>query len=96
MRLLFSGLSVALLSTMVQPLPAVVTFDAPGHVYTDKETPVARGGGAGAKFSIIDWRGRPTGHGGTFNADGKAEINQDVCVKCGTCVGACPVNAITE
>jgi hypothetical protein len=43
MRLLFSGLSVAVLSTLVQPLPAVVTFDAPGHVYTDKETPVARG-----------------------------------------------------
>lgn len=74
MRLLFSGLSVAVLSTLVQSLPAVVTFDAPGHVYTDKETPVARGGSVGAKFAIHDWRGRPTGHGGTFNADGTASL----------------------
>ena len=30
----------------------------------------------------------------SFDADGKAQINQEKCIKCGTCEASCPVNAI--
>ena len=76
MRFLLSGIAVVVLSTSALPLSAVVTLDAPGHVYTDRETPVVRGGAAGAKFSIADWRGRLTGRGGTFGMDGAAMLPQ--------------------
>lgn len=32
----------------------------------------------------------------SFNAEGKAEINQETCIKCGACAGVCPVSAISE
>ena len=75
-RLLPSGIAVVVVSTLALPLQAVVTLDAPGHVYTDKETPIARGGAVGAKFVITDWRGRLTGHGGVFGMDGVATLSQ--------------------
>ena len=57
-------------------LPAALSLDAPGHVYTDKETPSARGGASGASWTITDWRGRPVGGPGTFAADGTATLPQ--------------------
>ena len=39
-------------------LPAAISLDATGHVYTDKETPSARGGAPGASWTLTDWRGR--------------------------------------
>ena len=45
-------------------LPAAFSLDAPGHVYTDKETPTARGGAPGASWTITDWRGRAVDGGG--------------------------------
>ena len=57
-------------------LVAAVSLDAPGHVYTDKETPTARGGVSGAPWTLTDWRGRPVAHGGTFGADGTACLPQ--------------------
>ena len=32
----------------------------------------------------------------SFNAEGKAEINQEVCINCGACAGSCPVSAIND
>ena len=55
-------------------LPAALSLDAPGHVYTDKETPSARGGARGAAWTITDWRGRAVGKPGTFGADGTAAL----------------------
>ena len=55
-------------------LSAAICLDAPGHVYTDKETPTARGGAPGTKFALTDWRGRPVGHYGAFGADGSATL----------------------
>ena len=51
-----------------------ISFDAPGHVYTDEEAPVARGGKPGESFSLVDWRGRPVGPSGTWRADGTAVL----------------------
>ena len=51
-----------------------ISFDAPGHVYTDEETPVARGGKPGESFSLVDWRGRPVGQSGTWRVDGTAVL----------------------
>ncbi len=72
MRFFLSAIAVATLSVSELPLLAAISFDAPGHVYTDKEVPAVHGGTPGAKFSIFNWRGRPTGHDGTFGADGTA------------------------
>ena len=60
------------------PLSASVVFDAPGHVYTDKETPFARGGVPGVSWVLTDWRGRPVvqGPSGTWRADGTATLPQ--------------------
>jgi len=49
---------------------AAISLDAPGHVYTDKETPTAHGGVPGASWNIVDWRGRDVGVSGVFGADG--------------------------
>ncbi len=56
-------------------LHAAITLDAPGHVYTDREKPTARGGVAGAAYELTDWRGRAVeAHGatGVFGEDGTA------------------------
>ena len=55
---------------------AAVSLDAAGHVYTDKETPSARGGIPGATWTITDWRGRPVGEPGTWRADGTVALPQ--------------------
>ena len=55
-------------------LPAAISLDAVGHVFTDKETPTARGGAPGAAWALTDWRGRPVGESGTWRADGTAEL----------------------
>ena len=57
-------------------LPAAISLDAVGHVFTDKETPTARGGAPGASWTLTDWRGRPVGESGTWRADGTAELPQ--------------------
>ena len=57
-------------------LPAALSLDAPGHVYTDKETPTARGGAPGAPWTLTDWRGRAVGDPGTWRADGTAALPQ--------------------
>jgi len=59
-----------------RPLFAAISLDAAGHVYTDKETPSARGGIPGATWTITDWRGRPVGESGTWRADGTAALPQ--------------------
>ena len=74
MRLFLYVIAVAALTVSKLPLLAAVTFDAPGHVYTEKGTPTARGGMAGARFAIFNWRGRPTGHNGTFGENGTASL----------------------
>ena len=55
-------------------LPAALSLDATGHVYTDKETPSAHGGVPGASWTLTDWRGRPVDGSGTFGADGTAAL----------------------
>ena len=57
-------------------LPAAISLDAPGHVYTDKETPTARGGAPGATWTITDWRGRAVGEPGKWSADGTSALPQ--------------------
>ena len=57
-------------------LPASISLDAPGHVYTDKETPSARNGAPGASWTITDWRGRPVGESGAFDAAGTTALPQ--------------------
>ena len=37
---------------------AKLTLDAPGHVYTDRERATARGGAAGAAWTLTDWETR--------------------------------------
>ena len=59
----------------VLPLSAAITLDAPGHVYTDKATTVARGGVAGTSYTITDWRGRPVGNPASWCADGTAVLS---------------------
>ena len=67
------------------PICAAITLDAPGHVYTDKETTVARGGVANTPWTITDWRGRTLSEGrdrarpsrlasGVWEADGTAVL----------------------
>ena len=55
-------------------LPAAISLDATGHVYTDKETPFARGGAPGASWTLTDWRGNPVGESGTWRADGTTPL----------------------
>jgi len=55
-------------------LPAAISLDAVGHVYTDKETPFARGGAPRTSWTLTDWRGRPVGESGTWNADGTSPL----------------------
>jgi len=55
-------------------LPAAISLDAVGHVYTDKETPTARGGVPGGAWVLTDWRGRPMGEPGMWRADGTAAL----------------------
>ena len=54
--------------------PPRVVLDAPGHVVVEGEPAVARGGVPGAVWTLLDWRGRPTGETGTFDGDGTACI----------------------
>ena len=42
-------------------LPAAISLDAVGHVYTDKDTPSEHGGTPGASWTLTDWRGHPVG-----------------------------------
>ena len=51
-----------------------VVLDAPGHVCEEGTGTVARGGEPGAAWTLLDWRGRETGHSGVFNEDGVAAI----------------------
>jgi len=53
-------------------LPASIVFNAPGHVYTDMETPTACGGVPGTTYRLSDWRGRPVGISAVWDADGSA------------------------
>lgn len=57
-------------------LCAAVTFDAPGHVFTQGDVPMARGGVANASYALTDWRGRPVGQPGTWRKDGTAALPQ--------------------
>lgn len=54
---------------------AKLTLDAPGHVYTDRERATARGGAAGAAWTLTDWRGRALASG-TFAPDGCAALGK--------------------
>ncbi len=53
---------------------AAVTFDAPGHVCVEGAAPAARGGKAGSAWTLLDWRGAPTGFGGKFDARGETAL----------------------
>ncbi|MGN0852821.1 MAG: hypothetical protein ACI4Q3_05545 [Kiritimatiellia bacterium] len=52
-------------------LQARIAVDAPGHVYTEKETPSARGGSAGRPWQLADWLGNVR-ESGVWAADGTA------------------------
>ncbi len=32
----------------------------------------------------------------SFNAEGKAQVDEANCIDCGACVGSCPVEAISQ
>ena len=68
--------AVSAIIVAATPLWAAVSLDAAGHVYTDKETPSARGGAPGASWALTDWRGRPVGKSGTWRKDGTAALPQ--------------------
>lgn len=55
-------------------LCASITFDAPGHVYTDNETSTARGGVSGSSYALTDWRGRAVGKSFVWGEDGTAVL----------------------
>ncbi|MGN0847745.1 MAG: hypothetical protein ACI4RA_10235 [Kiritimatiellia bacterium] len=65
----------AVLATASFAVSAALTLDAPGHVYTDREKASARGGTAGAAWTLTDWLGRHRASG-TFAADGTAMIGK--------------------
>lgn len=54
---------------------AKLALDAPGHVYTERERATARGGTAGAAWTLTDWRGRALASG-TFSSDGRAALGK--------------------
>ena len=51
-----------------------VVLDAPGHVCLEGQGTFARGGEPGAAWTLLDWRGRETGHSGVFDEEGVAAI----------------------
>ena len=53
---------------------AALVMDAPGHVCVEGQGTVARGGEPGVGWMVLDWRGRPTGVSGTFDASGNAAL----------------------
>ena len=53
---------------------AAVTLDAPGHVAVEGSPVVAHGGEPGSPWTLLDWRGRPTGASGVFDKDGSAKL----------------------
>ena len=61
-------------AVMALSLSAGLSFDAPGHVFTDRETPTARGGIPGETGTLLDWRGRPAGTPVVWRADGTAVL----------------------
>lgn len=64
---------IPVLASCALTLQARITIDAPGHVYTEKEVPSARGGAAGQAWQLTDWRGRSL-RSGTWKADGTAVL----------------------
>ena len=54
---------------------AQLALDAPGHVYTDRERVTARGGTAGAAWTLTDWLGRALASG-AFAPDGRAALGK--------------------
>ena len=70
-HLLFCG---AVLGAL--PLCAAITLDAPGHVYTEKDTTIARGGVANTSWTITDWRGRSVGKPAVWREDSTAVLPQ--------------------
>ena len=72
-----SSLVIASIVTAVALATAsanAVTMDAPGHVAVEGSAVTARGGEPGAAWTLVDWRGRPTGVGGVFGEDGAAVL----------------------
>lgn len=61
-------------SASTAALGAAVVLDAPGHAAVEGAAVKARGGEPGAAWTLIDWRGLPTGVGGIFGEDGTAEL----------------------
>ena len=55
-------------------LPAAISLDAPGHVYADNETPIARGGVSGSSYTLTDWRGRAVGRPAVWGECGTAVL----------------------
>ena len=66
-----AAMAVGLAPTMAS---AAVVLDAPGHAAVEGAAVKARGGDPGAAWTLIDWRGRPTGVVGVFGEDGTAEL----------------------
>ena len=65
--------SVAMIGCVL-PVASAVILDAPGHVAVEGVAVSARGGEPGAAWKLLDWRGRETGVGGTFDAVGNAKL----------------------
>ena len=51
---------------------AAVMFDAPCHVAAEGAPVVACGDESGESWTLLDWRGRPTGSSGVFDGSGRA------------------------
>ncbi len=66
-----AAMAVGLAPTMAS---AAVVLDAPGHAAVEGAAVKARGGEPGAAWTLVDWRGLPTGVGGVFGEDGTAEL----------------------
>ena len=65
----------AALAAPMAPCGASVVFDAPGHAATEGTTITARGGAPGAKWLLVDWRGREVeGAVGAFDEHGEATL----------------------
>ena len=61
-------------SSIATTAVAAVTMDAPGHVAVEGSPVVAHGGEPGTSWTLLDWRGRPTGTSGVFDKDGSAKL----------------------
>ena len=56
------------------PAVAAVFLDGPGHVFSVGDAPEAHGGKPGTSWTLLDWRGRPTGRTGFFDDCGEARL----------------------